>query len=326
MDFDAAGTRQFYDGYYHGNIPDRDYETSDQDRRVSTEAVTEEELKETEQYTDNLPVNDIVKEYFLNISKTPLLTAEEEKEIARKAREGDSEARQKLIESNLKLVVSIAKRFIDKGVPFIDLIQEGNLGLIKAVDKFDYNRGCRFSTYGTYWIVQSIQEAVKDRGRVIHVPEQIVKNYKRVLSEESENKAIDEDRISTADIAEQMHTTPYHVHQIQGAITTPISLDAPMEDSEKVNSYLRDSLCDTRADVLQEVDSGITQDIISDLINVLEVKDRNLVRLRFGLTDGKPHTLDEVGAELRITRERVRQIERKCCELLKLTGRLDSVV
>jgi RNA polymerase primary sigma factor len=260
--------------------------------------------------------SDPVRLYFHEMGKVPLLTGVEEVALARRIERHDDAARQKLIESNLRLVVSIAKRHVGRGMPLLDLIQEGNLGLMRAVEKFDYRRGFKFSTYATWWIRQAITRALADQSRTIRVPVHMVENIhtlvrvQRLLVQEIGREPTPEE------IAAEMGVTPARVREIQRISQEPASLHQQVGDEG--DSQLGDFIEDTQSSApVEEVAEIVRREEIVAVLGLLSHRERSVLRLRFGLEDGRPRTLDEVGQVFGVTRERIRQIEAKTLAKLK---------
>lgn len=268
----------------------------------------------------NAMSDDPVKQYLKEIGNFPLLSIEEEIELAKKIEKGDEKAKRILSESNLRLVVSIAKRYVGRGLSFLDLIQEGNLGLIKAVDKFDYNKGYKFSTYATWWIRQAITRSIADQSRTIRIPvhmsEVINKTYRvsRNLLQELGREP------SEQELANALNMPIEKVREILKISADPISLDTPI--GEEDDSHLGDFIKDERVMGPEEAASyAVLQDQIKNLLDTLTERERRVLMLRFGLKDGKSRTLEEVGREFNVTRERIRQIEAKALRKLRHPSR-----
>lgn len=283
---------------------------------------TEEVLSELEDLNAlaNVMSDDPVKQYLKEIGSYPLLTIAEEIELAKRIETGDEQAKKLLAESNLRLVVSIAKRYVGHGLSFLDLIQEGNLGLIKAVDKFDYNKGYKFSTYATWWIRQAITRSIADQSRTIRIPvhmsEVINKTYRvsRTLLQELGREPTEQE------LAEALDMPAEKVREILKISADPISLDTPI--GEEDDSHLGDFIKDERVMGPEEAASyAVLQDQIASLLDTLTDRERRVLMLRFGLKDGKSRTLEEVGKEFNVTRERIRQIEAKALRKLRHPSR-----
>ncbi len=267
-----------------------------------------------------LSIDDPVRMYLKEIGKVALLDAETEQELAIKMAEGDEAAKDKLVEANLRLVVSIAKRYVGKGMFFLDLIQEGNLGLMKAVEKFDYSKGYKFSTYATWWIRQAITRAIADQARTIRIPVHMVETihkvsrYSRQLLQELGHEATPEE------IAERMNTTPDKVREIMKIAQDPVSLETPVGEEE--DTHLGDFIQDDDSPAPAEAAShALLKEAIQDVLNTLTPREALVLKLRFGLVDGRMRTLEEVGKEFKITRERIRQIEAKALRKIRHPSR-----
>jgi RNA polymerase primary sigma factor len=262
------------------------------------------------------PTNDPVRMYLKEIGKVPLLTAEEEVSLARRIERRDMDAKRKLIEANLRLVVSIAKRYVGRGMLFLDLIQEGNLGLIRAVEKFDYRKGYKFSTYATWWIRQAITRAIADQARTIRIPVHMVETINKLIRVQRQLLQ-DIGREPTPDeIAAEMGTTPQKVREIQKISQEPVSLETPIGEEE--DSQLGDFIEDEDATIPVEAVSEIMQkEELNAVLGTLTHRERKVIELRFGLKGEHPRTLEEVGQKFGVTRERIRQIEAKTLAKLK---------
>ena len=273
-----------------------------------------------EQALSDIGLDDPVKMYLKDIGRVPLLSAEEEVELAKRMQEDDVAAKKRLSEANLRLVVSIAKRYVGRGMLFLDLIQEGNLGLMKAVEKFDYQKGFKFSTYATWWIRQSITRAIADQARTIRIPVHMVETInkltrvQRVLLQELGREPTPEE------IAEKMGVTEERVREIQKIAQDPVSLETPIGEEE--DSHLGDFIEDEKT--MTPSDSVATTMLKEQLLGVLDTltpREEKVLRLRYGIDDGKPRTLEEVGKEFNVTRERIRQIEAKALRKLRHPSR-----
>ncbi|MGQ9474906.1 MAG: RNA polymerase sigma factor RpoD [Actinomycetota bacterium] len=290
------------------------------------------------------PTNDPVRMYLKEIGKVPLLTAQEEVELAKKIEEGEKasaklremgdklsreekralqrkeregqEAKRKLVEANLRLVVSIAKRYVGRGMLFLDLIQEGNLGLIRAVEKFDFRKGYKFSTYATWWIRQAITRAIADQARTIRIPVHMVETINKLIRVQRQLVQELGREPTPEEIAERMELTPEKVREIIKVSQEPVSLETPIGEEE--DSHLGDFIEDADAVVPADAASFILlQEQLEDVLNSLSEREREVIKLRFGLVDGHPRTLEEVGREFGVTRERIRQIESKTLAKLR---------
>jgi RNA polymerase primary sigma factor len=269
---------------------------------------------------EGISVTDPVRMYLKEIGRVPLLTADEEVELAIAMEEGSEEAKKSLVEANLRLVVSIAKRYVGRGMSFLDLIQEGNLGLMRAVDKFDYHRGYKFSTYATWWIRQAITRAIADQARTIRIPVHMVETINKLirvsrqLVQELGREPLAEE------IAEHMDITPEKVREILKISQDPVSLETPI--GEEDDSHLGDFIEDQ--DALAPADAAafeLLKEQLEEVLHTLTEREEKVLRLRFGLDDGKPRTLEEVGKRFSVTRERIRQIEAKALRKLRHPSR-----
>ena len=269
---------------------------------------------------EGLAIDDPVRMYLKEIGKVPLLDAEEEKELARRMAEGDENAKNKLVEANLRLVVSIAKRYVGKGMFFLDLIQEGNLGLVKAVEKFDYQKGYKFSTYATWWIRQAITRAIADQARTIRIPVHKVETIHKV-SRYSRQMLQELGREATAEeIGEKMGMSAEKVREIMKIAQDPVSLETPIGEEE--DSHLGDFIPDDDTPAPADAASAaILREVIERELHTLTPREEHVIKLRFGLYDGRTRTLEEVGKEFDITRERIRQIEAKALRKLRHPSR-----
>ncbi len=264
----------------------------------------------------DVAVDDPVKMYLKDIGKVPLLSSEEEAELARRMLEGDEEAKRKLSEANLRLVVSIAKRYVGRGMLFLDLIQEGNLGLMKAVEKFDYTKGFKFSTYATWWIRQAITRAIADQARTIRIPVHMVETINRqVRAQRALLQELGREP-TPQEIADYMGISVDKVVEIQKIAQDPVSLETPIGEEE--DSHLVDFIEDTKAAPPSDVAAqAMLREQIIQALHKLTPREEKVIRLRYGLDDGKQRTLEEVGKEFNVTRERIRQIEAKALRKLR---------
>ncbi len=266
--------------------------------------------------TTKQTTGDPVRLYFQAMGKIPLLTAVEEVSLARRIECGDETARHELIEANLRLVVSIAKRHAGKGMPLLDLIQEGNLGLMRAVDKFDYRRGFKFSTYATWWIRQAVSRALADQARTIRIPVHMVENIHRLVRVQRQLLQENGREPTTDELAAELGVTPARVHEIQRISREPASLQQSIGDEGE--SQLGDLVEDTQLPAPpEEVSAIVRREDVLVVLNLLSHRERSVLELRFGLEDGRPRTLDEVGRVFGVTRERIRQIEVKTLAKLR---------
>ena len=267
-----------------------------------------------------LVMDDPVRVYLKEIGRVPLLTSEEEIELAIRISDDDKKAKQRLAEANLRLVVSIAKRYVGRGMQFLDLIQEGNLGLIKAVEKFDYTKGFKFSTYATWWIRQAITRAIADQARTIRIPVHMVETINKVKKTSSQLLHKNGRDPSAEEIAEELGMTPDKVREILRLAQEPVSLETPIGEEE--DSHLGDFIPDDEA--LSPADAAsisLLKEQLAEVLKTLTPREEKVLSLRFGLEDGHPRTLEEVGKEFNVTRERIRQIEAKALRKLRHPSR-----
>ena len=268
----------------------------------------------------DVSIDDPVKMYLKDIGKVPLLSGEEEARLAQLMQEGDEDAKQKLSEANLRLVVSIAKRYVGRGMQFLDLIQEGNLGLMKAVDKFDYTKGFKFSTYATWWIRQAITRAIADQARTIRIPVHMVETINKVLRVSRQLlQELGRDP-SDEEIAEEMKIPADKVREILKIAQEPVSLEMPIGEEE--DSHLGDFIADEKTPAPSDAaNSMMLREQLIEVLKTLTPREEAVLKLRFGLEDGRPRTLEEVGKVFDITRERIRQIEAKALRKLRHPSR-----
>ncbi len=295
-------------------------EVSDGDRDFEAVDDIDDEMIATAEAIDSVSLDDPVRMYLKEIGRVALLRAEQEVEYAKLIEQGDDEAKNKLTEANLRLVVSIAKKYIGRGMSFLDLIQEGNLGLIRAVEKFDYRRGYKFSTYATWWIRQAITRGIADQARTIRVPVHMIETINKMirvqrrLLQELGREPTDEE------VAEEMGTTPDKVRETVKISKDPLSLDSPVGEEE--DSHLGDFVADT--DAISPADAAsltMLRTGVEDLLDTLTPRERRVLQLRFGLVNGQERTLEEVGKRFGVTRERIRQIEAKALRKLRHPSR-----
>ena len=269
---------------------------------------------------ENAKLDDPVRMYLKEIGRIKLLTPEEEQEIAKKMAEGDEDARKRMSEANLRLVVSIAKRYVGRGMQLLDLIQEGNLGLMKAVEKFDYTKGYKFSTYATWWIRQSITRAIADQARTIRIPVHMVETINRVLRTSHSMVQKLGREPTTKEIADELHIEESKVEEVLKIAQEPVSLETPIGEEE--DSHLGDFIQDDEASQpSEEASYTLLREQLEEVLSTLTTREEQVLRMRFGLTDGKPHTLEEVGKQFDVTRERIRQIESKALRKLRHPSR-----
>ncbi|ARP49839.1 RNA polymerase sigma factor RpoD [Caproicibacterium lactatifermentans] len=270
--------------------------------------------------TDGVAIDDPVKVYLKEIGRVPLLTPEEEIDLAVRIKEGDEEAKKHLAEANLRLVVSIAKRYLGRGMQFLDLIQEGNLGLIKAVEKFDYTKGFKFSTYATWWIRQAITRAIADQARTIRIPVHMVETINKVKKVSSQLLHTNGHEPSAEEISAELSMPVEKVREILRVAQEPVSLETPIGEEE--DSHLGDFIPDDDAPAPQDAASHtLLKEQLNEVLDTLTPREEKVLRLRFGLEDGRSRTLEEVGKEFNVTRERIRQIEAKALRKLRHPSR-----
>lgn len=269
---------------------------------------------------DGISIEDPVRMYLKEIGKVPLLTAEEEIELAQKMEIGDQEAKKRLAEANLRLVVSIAKRYVGRGMLFLDLIQEGNLGLIKAVEKFDYRKGYKFSTYATWWIRQAITRAIADQARTIRIPVHMVETINKLIRVSRQLLQELGREPTPEEIAEEMNLPVERVREILKISQEPVSLETPIGEEE--DSHLGDFIQDDNVPVPADAAAfTLLKEQLVEVLGTLTEREQKVLRLRFGLDDGRARTLEEVGKEFNVTRERIRQIEAKALRKLRHPSR-----
>lgn len=266
--------------------------------------------------SDDFAVDDPVRIYMKDIGKVRLLSSQEELELAREAGNGSVSAKKRLAEANLRLVVSVAKRYIGSGMPLLDLIQEGNLGLMKAVDKFDYSKGYKFSTYATWWIRQSITRAIADQSRTIRIPVHMVESMNRIVR--TSRSMVQElgREPTTQELSKRLDIPVEKIHEALKMTQEPVSLETPVGDEEE--THLLDFIQDSNVAVpVEEATRVMLNEQISEVLHTLTDREEKVLRLRYGLNDGRTRTLEEVGREFHVTRERIRQIEAKALRKLK---------
>ncbi|MGI6228382.1 MAG: RNA polymerase sigma factor RpoD [Christensenellales bacterium] len=284
----------------------------------------EEEEEFIEKIISEGNIDDSVKMYLKDIGKVPLLSADREIELAKKMEEGDEVARDILSEANLRLVVSIAKRYVGRGMQFLDLIQEGNLGLMKAVEKFDYKKGFKFSTYATWWIRQAITRAIADQARTIRIPVHMVETInKQVRATRQLMQQLGREPLPE-EIAERLGVSEERVREIQKIAQDPVSLETPIGEEE--DSHLGDFIEDNSAQAPSEVaENNMVKEQLVQVLSTLTPREEKVLRLRYGLDDSHPRTLEEVGKEFNVTRERIRQIEAKALRKLRHPNRIKKL-
>ena len=322
IDYDIDQIEKIYETLENNGIEIEGYFDSAEFEGADAEVEQYESAEEMEKMLtqEGLAIDDPVRMYLKEIGKVALLDSERELELAEKMSNGDEVAKQELVEANLRLVVSIAKRYVGKGMFFLDLIQEGNLGLMKAVDKFDYRKGYKFSTYATWWIRQAITRAIADQARTIRIPVHMVETihkvsrYSRQLLQEQGHEATAED------IAEKMGMSPDKIREIMKVAQDPVSLETPIGEEE--DSHLGDFIPDDDSPAPAEAASyTLLKEQLAEVLHTLTPREEHVLKLRFGLDDGRPRTLEEVGREFNITRERIRQIEAKALRKLRHPSR-----
>ncbi|WP_270617176.1 RNA polymerase sigma factor RpoD [Streptococcus salivarius] len=317
---DADGIDDLLERLTDGGISITDKEGNPSSKYV-VEAPKPEELTDEELLGSNsAKVNDPVRMYLKEIGVVPLLSNEEEKELAIAVENGDLEAKQRLAEANLRLVVSIAKRYVGRGMQFLDLIQEGNMGLMKAVDKFDYSKGFKFSTYATWWIRQAITRAIADQARTIRIPVHMVETINKLVREQRNLlQELGQDP-TPEQIAERMEMTPDKVREILKIAQEPVSLETPIgeEDDSHLGDFIEDEVIENPVDYTTRV---VLREQLDEVLDTLTDREENVLRLRFGLDDGKMRTLEDVGKVFNVTRERIRQIEAKALRKLRHPSR-----
>ena len=290
------------------------------DELEEIDEVTEEEIAEADSMADSYSTDDPVRMYLKEIGKVNLLTQEEEIELAVRMSQGDEEAKRRMAEANLRLVVSIAKRYVGRGMLFLDLIQEGNLGLIKAVEKFDYTKGYKFSTYATWWIRQAITRAIADQARTIRIPVHMVETINKVIRVSRQLLQELGHDPSAEEIAAEMNIPVEKVRDILKIAQEPVSLETPIGEEE--DSHLGDFIPDEDASEPSEAASfSLLKEQLMSVLATLTPREEKVLRLRFGIEDGRTRTLEEVGKEFNVTRERIRQIEAKALRKLRHPSR-----
>ena len=319
LNLDVDQISRLYDDFESNNIEIVDDFISDEDLDTALDFTGEDDL-DMALSTEGITIDDPVKIYLKEIGRVPLLSAEEEIELAMRKAQGDQFARKRLSEANLRLVVSIAKRYVGRGMQFLDLIQEGNMGLIKAVEKFDYRKGYKFSTYATWWIRQAITRAIADQARTIRIPVHMVETITKVKKVSSQLLHKNGHEPSVEEIADELNMPIDRVREIIRISQDPVSLETPIGEEE--DSHLGDFIPDELAPAPAEVASlSLLKEQLDDVLGTLTEREEKVLRLRFGLEDGRPRTLEEVGQRFQVTRERIRQIEAKALRKLRHPSR-----
>ncbi|MGN1457268.1 MAG: RNA polymerase sigma factor RpoD [Acutalibacteraceae bacterium] len=325
MDIDPEQLEKFYDTLETNgviiveNIDDIMLDDVELSSIASGEVGVDDDV-DSETMTENIAIDDPVKIYLKEIGRVPLLTPDEELDLAIRISDGDVAAKKRLSEANLRLVVSIAKRYLGRGMQFLDLIQEGNLGLIKAVEKFDYTKGFKFSTYATWWIRQAITRAIADQARTIRIPVHMVETINKVKKVSSMLLHQNGHEPSAEEIAEVLNMQTDKVREIMRVAQEPVSLETPIGEEE--DSHLGDFIPDDDAPAPQDAASHtLLKEQLAEVLSTLTPREEKVLRLRFGLEDGRSRTLEEVGEVFHVTRERIRQIEAKALRKLRHPSR-----
>ena len=320
LDFDPEQIEKFYDTLESQGVEiveDFDDITIDDEELAKAEGI---DTMEPGVGADGVAIDDPVKVYLKEIGRVPLLTPDEEVDLAVRISNGDEAAKKRLSEANLRLVVSIAKRYLGRGMQFLDLIQEGNLGLIKAVEKFDYTKGFKFSTYATWWMRQAITRAIADQARTIRIPVHMVETINKVKKVSSQLLHANGREPSAEEIAEELDMPVEKVREIMRVAQEPVSLETPIGEEE--DSHLGDFIPDDDAPAPADAASHtLLKETLSNVLDSLTPREEKVLRLRFGLEDGRSRTLEEVGKEFNVTRERIRQIEAKALRKLRHPSR-----
>lgn len=326
IDFDPDQLERLYDQLEKEGIiivedlVDDMQEISDLDISKIEKAESEHNDETDNPVPDNIAIDDPVKVYLKEIGRVPLLSSQEEIELAIRTKNGDIAAKKRLSEANLRLVVSIAKRYLGRGMQFLDLIQEGNLGLIKAVEKFDHTKGFKFSTYATWWIRQAITRAIADQARTIRIPVHMVETINKVKKVSSQLLHTNGHEPTAEEIAEEIDMPVDKVREIMRVAQEPVSLETPIGEEE--DSHLGDFISDDDTPAPADVASHtLLKEQLGDVLDTLTPREKKVLILRFGLTDGRSRTLEEVGKEFNVTRERIRQIEAKALRKLRHPSR-----
>lgn len=317
LDLDSEALDKLYNILTENNIEVR---AEDEDGNEEIDLKNDIIIDDVPDESKDMSVNDNVRMYLKEIGKISLLTLEEEQELSKKVAEGDEHAKNILAESNLRLVVSIAKRYVGRGLLFLDLIQEGNIGLMKAVEKFDYDKGYKFSTYATWWIRQAITRALADQARTIRVPVHMVETINKMARIERQMTLELNREPTDQELSKKMGLSVDKIAEIRKISQDPVSLETPI--GEEDDSHLGDFLADERTMSPEEFATyEILKDELREVLDTLTVREKEVLELRFGLFDGSSHTLEEVGKQFKVTRERIRQIEAKALRKLRHPSR-----
>ena len=317
LDLDANALDKLYNALSENNIEVR---AEDEEGNEPIDLKADLIIEDVPDESKDMSVNDNVRMYLKEIGKISLLTLEEEQELSKKVAEGDEKAKKRLAESNLRLVVSIAKRYVGRGLLFLDLIQEGNIGLMKAVEKFDYDKGYKFSTYATWWIRQAITRALADQARTIRVPVHMVETINKMARIERQMTLELNREPTDQELSKKMGLSVDKIAEIRKISQDPVSLETPI--GEEDDSHLGDFLADERTMSPEEFATyEILKDELREVLDTLTVREKEVLELRFGLFDGSSHTLEEVGKQFKVTRERIRQIEAKALRKLRHPSR-----
>lgn len=323
LDFDPEQLEKFYDSLESTGVEIvEDIDDFDDLPIVDGDSSnnSDENIAVAADIPDSVAIDDPVKVYLKEIGRVPLLTSDEEIDLAIRISKGDVAAKQRLSEANLRLVVSIAKRYLGRGMQFLDLIQEGNLGLIKAVEKFDYTKGFKFSTYATWWIRQAITRAIADQARTIRIPVHMVETINKVKKVSSQLLHANGHEPTADEIAEELEMPVDKVREIMRVAQEPVSLETPIGEEE--DSHLGDFIPDDDAPAPADAASHtLLKEQLADVLDTLTPREEKVLKLRFGLGDGRSRTLEEVGKEFNVTRERIRQIEAKALRKLRHPSR-----
>ncbi len=322
--FDEEKKDQLYEALDNAGITTMVEDEEPEDDKIMSDVddePTEEELENIElAVPEGISIEDPVRMYLKEIGKVPLLSADEERDLAMRMEQGDEDAKKRLAEANLRLVVSIAKRYVGRGMLFLDLIQEGNLGLIKAVEKFDYKKGYKFSTYATWWIRQAITRAIADQARTIRIPVHMVETINKLIRVQRQLLQELGREPYPEEIADKMNLPVERVREIQKISQEPVSLETPIGEEE--DSHLGDFIQDDNVPVPAEAAAEtMLKEQLDEVLKTLTEREKKVLRLRFGLDDQKARTLEEVGKEFDVTRERIRQIEAKALRKLRHPSR-----